>query len=167
MLLLLACTKPDVEPIDSDPVVEDTGCDVGVGVGDCPADFALIDQTGVEYVFSEHDPVVVSVSVMWDPTWQDRVREVDDFYEAHPEIATFDVLVENLAGEDPLGSDALLWSDSLGLSLTVLLADDDFRESWADPGENGSYVVFVRGGVVTLKATSATADVQSALEGEL
>ncbi len=164
MFLLLACHKPEPEPIDSTPTVEDTGCEVGTAVGECPEDYDLYDQEGDVHTLSEHERAVVSVSVMWDPTWQDRVRDIDEFCEAHPEVPTFDVLCENLAGEDPIGDDALLWSDSLGLSLTVLLSDEEFRESWPSPGEYGSYVVFVEDGAVRFRGISSTVALKETLE---
>lgn len=167
MLILLACSKSPIQPIDSDPVVEDTGCDVGVMPGDCPADYDLYDATGTVHTLLEHQTAVASVTVMWDPTWQERVRDVDAFFVDHPEIPTFDILVENLAEEPPIADDALLWEDSLDLSLTVLLSDDAFRETWLDPAENGAYVVLVRDGVVQFRGTSATVEMKEALEASL
>ncbi|MCP4922167.1 MAG: hypothetical protein GY913_35145 [Proteobacteria bacterium] len=145
MIWLLACIKNS--PVDS-AALGDSGCVFGSMPGACIEDFELEDPDGTTWTLSEHDPVLVAVTLMWVPAHQDVIRALDEVQEDLG-ITTFDVLVQNTLGEEPTSDDAALWVSSLDLSLTVLLADADFNASWDDPVDSGGYAVFIESGVIT------------------
>lgn len=148
IIWLLACAKPAT----TDSVPPDSGCVVGSMPGGCASDFTLESRDGTPWTLSDHDPAIVSVSVMWVPAWQDSVRALDTLHQ-DTGVATVDVLVQDLSGQPADADDAALWSDSLGLSMTVLLSDSAFLETWDDPATDGPYAVLVEGGLITWRGT--------------
>ena len=151
MIWLLACTK--APPVGDSTAPVDSGCPLGSMPGAFADDFTLEEAEGTPWTLSDHDPALVSVSVMWVPAWQDAVRDIDALHVEHG-MATVDVLVEDMTGERPEADDAALWADSLSLDIPVLIADDAFLEAWDDPALSGPYAVFVEGGVITWRGVT-------------
>ena len=152
LLFALACTSDDAPlPVDSEPIEDSEGPSTGTQVGDLAPELSVQDAEGNTYTLGEERAVVL-ITAMWDPAWQDVVRDVDALYvERAGGVQAWDVLVENLSGELPGADDAAIWSESLSLSLPVLLGTESAHTDWFEP-DLVSFVVVVDEGVITYRA---------------
>jgi hypothetical protein len=154
LMLMLACEPDPVLPRDSEPVDSEPP-QAGTQVGDLAPELSVQDGEGNTYTLGEGQTVVM-FTTMWDPTWQDVVRDVDALHvERAGGVEAWDVLVEDIAGELPEADDAAIWKESLGLSLPVLLGTEAVHADWFEP-EFVSFVVVVDEGIITYRASTSS-----------
>ena len=92
-------------------------------IGDHPCDFTLTDQNGDDVSLYEHhgDVIVLDLSTMWCGPCQMAASETQSIQDKYAGRITYvTVLIENLAGVDPIQEDLTLWSDVFGINAPIL-----------------------------------------------
>ena len=91
--------------------------------GDHPCDFTLIDQDGIDVSLYDFygDVIVLDLSTMWCGPCQMAASDTQSIQDKYAGRITYiTVLIENLAGVDPVQEDLMLWSDVFGINAPIL-----------------------------------------------